>query len=563
VFFSTFSRRVDHWRAGLGPALITVGFLAFRAFAGDTRDAEIIGLTSGQFGGSSTFLITTLVMMLFPAGVAIFFSAGYATIPESDRVRWTGLTMLSRGQLLSRPVGREIAAGLMLGPALAALLFLPAAFGWAPDAYPRHMSHFTTLMPGASAFDTNQTWQIALLCAFALPWALSLRRLKWPALILLAVFATAMLSVSLESYRETPGANYAAGLLVACGLALIYRYWGVLACWIASSALYGSLTSSVLLRAPSEGLQAVGVQILFLWLGLLVLAVLFGWRGTETDEHTVIASMAARERQHARSDRDRLRSEFEVARRAQQGMLPNAPPQLPGYEMCASCLPALEVGGDLFDFLKFPDGRIGMSVADVSGKGVPASLYMTLTKGMLSAAAQEPPDLVRIASGLNRHLKDWGGKKTFVTLSMALLDGRTGTVEHVRAGHNPPLLYRAAERRAEYCKPSGIGLGLVSPALFRKTLETERLELAPGDALILYSDGLTECMNESRELFGEARLKDVVEESAAHNAEEVRERILTAARQFQGLAEPHDDLTVLVLIRTANGAAAPDGENGK
>ena len=128
-----------------------------------------------------------------------------------------------------------------------------------------------------------------------------------------------------------------------------------------------------------------------------------------------------------------------MARRAQEGMLPlGAAHAFRRIRWPQSCEPAREVGGDLYDFIPFPGGEWGLCVADVSGKGVPAALYMTLTKGMLVSASSRPADLPLIASRMNRFLSEAGRRRTFVTMSLGVLDAARGIFRHIRAGHNPP-----------------------------------------------------------------------------------------------------------------------------
>jgi serine phosphatase RsbU (regulator of sigma subunit) len=228
-------------------------------------------------------------------------------------------------------------------------------------------------------------------------------------------------------------------------------------------------------------------------------------------------------------------------------MLPAEPPLIEGYTVAASCEPAREVGGDLYDFLRVSDGRWGIAVADVSGKGVPAALYMTLTKGLLCAAAQDSGDPRWILSAVNRHLKAVTKRKMFVTMAFAVLDPAARRMDYVRAGHNPVVWRRRAAGETRLLSGGGIGLGIAAPALFGKTLAIETLDLNPGDALVFYSDGLTEAMNEELEQFGEDRLMAAVERADGMRAAEARDSILGEVRRFLDGVHAQDDLTIAVL----------------
>lgn len=325
---------------------------------------------------------------------------------------------------------------------------------------------------------------------------------------------------------------------------------GLLAAWLTAMAL--PLLAVFLGRLGGFWLPAVQMAAVCALPGV---GVLLAARrpGPAGDEDEFAAEIERRNHPatapRLRSEREHLLSEFALAREAQEGMLPAQPPEVPGYSIGACCLPAREVGGDLFDFLPFPGGRLGLCVADVSGKGVPAALYMTLTKGMLSAEQDigSPPHT--LARTLNAQLLAAGKRRTFVTLILAVLDPASGEVELVRAGHNPALLWSAASRTAVHLQPGGIGLGLAADSLFHPALESRTFTLGAGDILVLYSDGLTEAMNRRDELFGEGRLIAAVTRLAHLDAGGLTAALRGEVETFAGGAAAHDDLTLVVLKR--------------
>src|SRR5262249_20678868 len=156
------------------------------------------------------------------------------------------------------------------------------------------------------------------------------------------------------------------------------------------------------------------------------------------------------------------------ARRAQQAMLPPIPAELGATSLAATCIPARDVGGDLYDFYPTGDGRYAIGVADVSGKGVPASLYMTLTKGFIAAAGSDSDDLLATLSQLNSHLYTAGKRKIFVTMALTFFSPEERRIELARAGHNSPLWRRAGLGESKYLTPPGMGLGLTSRLLFER-----------------------------------------------------------------------------------------------
>jgi sigma-B regulation protein RsbU (phosphoserine phosphatase) len=248
-----------------------------------------------------------------------------------------------------------------------------------------------------------------------------------------------------------------------------------------------------------------------------------------------------------RAEREKLLAEFSVARRAQQDMLPRAMPEIPGYSIAASCTPSLEVGGDLYDFLKLRDGRVGIGVADVSGKGVPAALYMTLTKGLLSSVTRNSSELGPVVEEVNRHLHGVTRKKVFVTMALGFLDAKKRVLECVRAGHNPMVWRQKDKGLTTLVTPGGLGLGITASKVFGAQLKVEELALSEGDAVVFYSDGITEAMNRSLEQFGEQRLMEAVERTDNLAAPAAHDSILGEVRSFLDGVHPQDDMTLVVL----------------
>jgi sigma-B regulation protein RsbU (phosphoserine phosphatase) len=245
-------------------------------------------------------------------------------------------------------------------------------------------------------------------------------------------------------------------------------------------------------------------------------------------------------------------AEFGVARRAQQHMLPAVPPRIFGYEIAATCRPAREVGGDLYDFLVLPNERVGIVVADVSGKGVPAALYMTLTKGLLASVAENESDPAAILREVNRHLYEVCRRKVFVTMLLGVLDPATQTFTYARAGHNVGIWRRVSQQASHLLRAPGLGLGLSKSKTFNKTLQTETIRVERGDALLLYSDGITEAMNAANDEYGEQRLLDTLARSDGRSAAETQEAILEDVGAFLGETPPQDDITI-VVVRVAEG----------
>jgi sigma-B regulation protein RsbU (phosphoserine phosphatase) len=218
----------------------------------------------------------------------------------------------------------------------------------------------------------------------------------------------------------------------------------------------------------------------------------------------------------------------------------------------ALCVPAREVGGDYYDVIALPDGRYGILIADVSGKGMSAALYMAELKGLILSLSQihfSPRDLLISANRLiSMHLDS----RSFITMTYAVIDPAAGVMTYARAGHTP-LLYLPAgngsSSRARILAPDGLVLGLRidDGERFSSLLTEVTLRLLPGDLLVLFTDGISEAMNERADCFGEEQLAELVEEHGHLPIVELRERILREIAAFVGGAPQHDDMTMILL----------------
>jgi sigma-B regulation protein RsbU (phosphoserine phosphatase) len=187
-------------------------------------------------------------------------------------------------------------------------------------------------------------------------------------------------------------------------------------------------------------------------------------------------------------------------------------------------------------------------VADVSGKGLPAALVMTITKGLLLAASDDRAEPLAIAQEVNAGVHSLRNRSLFVTMLLGVLDPAARSFRFVRAGHTP-LFWRHADGSVEMLAPRGLGLGMAPAAAFARVCQERTIEVAPGDLLLLFSDGVTEAMNERREELGEERLVAFVRErlSPRMTAEEICAAVIAEVDHFRGAAAAHDDMTLVVV----------------
>jgi len=186
-------------------------------------------------------------------------------------------------------------------------------------------------------------------------------------------------------------------------------------------------------------------------------------------------------------------------------------------------------------------------VADVSGKGTSAALYMAELKGLVLSLSRICDSPARLLSEANRILSANMDARSFVTMTYAVVDTAARRMRYARAGHNPLIHLEARTGRTHVLAPAGLGLGLDSGARFDKILEERELPLEPGDFFLFFTDGLSEAMNPTAELFGEGRLRRILEDAGGLGSDELKERILEEVRGFVAGAAQHDDMTLVVL----------------
>lgn len=253
------------------------------------------------------------------------------------------------------------------------------------------------------------------------------------------------------------------------------------------------------------------------------------------------------------AEKKRLEEELRIARQIQMSLLPRGPLDVPGLAITALCVPAREVGGDYYDFFPLSNDRLGVLIADVSGKGTSAALYMAELKGVVLALSQRYDSPRELLIEVNRIISDNLDSRSFITVTYAVIDTRQGVMTYCRAGHTP-LIYlpsaASASQVAQVLTPSGMVLGLRidgAAEKFSELLVEDRIDLSRGDVIVLYTDGITEAMNAQSDLFGEPRLSRIVEEHGHLESGELRERILREIESFVGGADQHDDMTMILL----------------
>jgi serine phosphatase RsbU (regulator of sigma subunit) len=241
--------------------------------------------------------------------------------------------------------------------------------------------------------------------------------------------------------------------------------------------------------------------------------------------------------------KERMERELELARQVQQSMLPRTFPRVPGYQFAARNEPARQVGGDFYDVIALGDDHFGIAVADVSDKGMPAALYMALTRSLLLAEAHRERSPAAVLARVNALLLELGEPNMFVTVFYGVIERAARELIYARAGHDRPLLLRAGA--AQELDAKGTVLGLLGADMLG--LSEERIALAPGDRLVLYTDGLTDMMAPDGQLFNRARLESLLRRYAALGPAELCDAVFADLAAYQGTADQFDDTTLLVV----------------
>ena len=249
-------------------------------------------------------------------------------------------------------------------------------------------------------------------------------------------------------------------------------------------------------------------------------------------------------------ERKRLEEELKVARQIQSSLLPEAPPAIPGWDFAAVYRSARLVGGDFYDFFSITNDaeRLGMVIADVSDKGVPAALFMAASRTIIRTIATTGDGPARALTRANSLIvQDSQTTSQFVTVFYGTLEPHSGRLVYANAGHNRPLWWGAATGETQELAAKGIALGVIEEI----ELEERAIDVAMGDVLVFYTDGVTEAINADDEEFGEARLRETLATHTEVSAQEILEAVVEAVDDFVGGAPQSDDFTMFVVKRMA------------
>ncbi len=242
-----------------------------------------------------------------------------------------------------------------------------------------------------------------------------------------------------------------------------------------------------------------------------------------------------------------IEGELHNAREVQRVLLPQEDPKVKGFRVHGINLAARIISGDYYDYIDLTDGKLGVVVADVSGKGVAAGLLMAMCRSLLRACALSHDSPSKVLGAVNRYLFPDIREDMFISLNYGVLDPETGRMVFTRAGHDPALVFRKATGLVETLRPRGLALGIDQGEVFERVTEDCVVEMESGDCVLFFTDGVKEAMNSDEEEFGMERLSKVFSESACLGAEVVVKRVQEAVEKFSGEGAQMDDVTIVAI----------------
>ena len=250
------------------------------------------------------------------------------------------------------------------------------------------------------------------------------------------------------------------------------------------------------------------------------------------------------------NEKKRLDHDLEIARDIQRILLPSEAPVINGFQISGINVPARQVSGDYFDYIRVDEERLGVAIADVSGKGVPASLIMAICRSVLRAEASRNPSPADVLRKVNRQLYPDIKEDMFISMAYLILDQQRNSVTLARAGHDAPLLYQCESQTVKPVKSPGMVVGIDSGSVFDRLTVDFAVPLERNDCLILYTDGVTETLNSEGDEFGLDRMIESVRASANDGAQAIVKKITHDVREFTGSAPQNDDITLIAIRKT-------------
>jgi serine phosphatase RsbU (regulator of sigma subunit) len=498
--------------------------------------------------GWTLYIPLPFIALFGGGGVLLLWAVSESVVRETWKEKFVSLDLLRAGHVSHSYIGASIVRGLsfaLLAFALwMALLWITQQFAplWAgsyAEATLRYFAQPYAVLQAVTRALYTPVYPFICIFLFLVPYLRQRIASPW---LLLPIPAAAFGLNNFLDMNPVPLGVLVYSLSCVVLVYALYRF-DVLTAFIAVISFSIVNDADVLLASAHPTYTSSG----YFLLGIGGLAMAWGFIAAGTKDTVVDFDSIAPAFARFISERQRLRQELVIARQVQMSFLPKANPRGYDLDIASRCSPALEVGGDYFDFIEMDKNRLGVAVGDVSGKGTQAAFFMTLTKGFLRALTNVSHSPADVLSQVNKLFYENVERGVFISLVYGVFDLEKRSLTVARAGHNPLIVCKTHLKKAETVSPLGLGLGLDKGDKFEKTIQEEKIAFRPGDLFVFYTDGFPEAMNKTKEQFGEERLLQTVEKLSDKPAKEILEGIFFEMKSFAGKAPQHDDMTIVVV----------------
>lgn len=490
---------------------------------------------------------------LFLGGAAVIaWAISESVSREVWKEKFTTLDLFINGHLLNSRLSESILRGIQFGTALAAfwLIMLFIAGNVTNFSYiheeGKDLVPFHSIIPAFTLINNSIFSHLFMIPVFFMFTLSGLRKSISNDILLLVVCGIIWGLIGETDIKPFYLGNFL-DAIVGMILAYIFFKFDLITIVITIFTMFPLLGGFVFINLDSEMYSQASMYLTLVYVGVIILMIagyLTKDKLTDLDSITPVFVKNINERQ-------RMQRELEIARDVQMSFLPKSNPDFKGLDIAAKCYPALEVGGDYYDFVRISENKLGVIIGDVSGKGTQAAFYMTLTKGFLKAISKTSESPSEVLTLMNELFYDNVERGTFISMIYGIFDNDKKIFKLARAGHNPVIVRNSAQGNVEMLNPTGLALGLEKGIIFGKTISELEIKYSDNDVFVFYTDGFTEAMNKKQEEFTEERLLNSVHRLSELNAEEAISKIHNEVKEFIGKTPQHDDMT-MVIIKVLN-----------
>ena len=541
--------------------IIIIGYKRIRAYEVSFRLAIIMGLIVGllfsinlytlisESSGWELWLPLIFSTFFFAGGVLITWSVAETIAREVWKEKFISLDLLTKGYAFHSKVGRAGITGLTGGFIIyliwTGILYISENImhiRFVTSDNSSLITHFYSISPALNILDKSIYPQIYAASVFLLFVFSGLKR-RFSSLYILIPISAVLWGVINFNNMYPLYWGIITGVIISALFLLFFNYFDVLAALIALSA-YNILNISIsLFTTDNFYYQKSGYYLIAVFIILIILLIIGLYTKDRITEYDSITPAFVKNI----TERQRLQRELEIARDVQMSFLPAKDPQFSGLDIAAHCIPALEVGGDYYDYVKLNETRFGITIGDVSGKGTQAAFYMTLAKGFVKALSKTVSSPSEFLIKINELFYENVERGTFISMIYGIFDLKEKTLTFARAGHNPVIARHSGKSEVELLNPVGLALGLEKGTIFNKTIKEIKIDIHPGDTFVFYTDGFTEAMNRYKLEFSEKRLKESISNYINLPAKDLLEKTIADVNTFIGTAVQHDDMTMVVV----------------